>query len=514
MATGYLTKVGFKSGKWQRRFCTFIGGVFTYASGPDSHSKSVVNIDTHTVVQTVPEGTPALRGLAAGVDAKPCGAHSFKIATPWKNGTRTFYFTADSEPERDRWVAAIIAELQTKFPPPKNSHVLDGSLAEERPLARVPLFLEIVSAKGLPPRADASAPSASVRVSVIDDSGEDKTGLLCGPARPGTTEPIWRAFFSTGLLATSTHLLRVEVLDRGAVIAGCSVLVGQLRVTPPTSIRLTLPQPDPAGRPRTDATLCLRRVVPRFRRKVLYLVRAAQSRHVQAVQSKDPRLANAIDHPLSLEGVQEARELHRLWALPLDSDCRLEMMKVDLVMSSPLTRALQTAVVAFGGLPAVAKRNIFLLSLAREVQARGGHDTRGTKVGPALLKKAMTELREVVGEEAAHYNAVKIDSFDCFSQWWSESDKEEGEAETSLRLQQLRSLFHGLKFHTGLLVTHPVLASLFLRRFAAPELLSNPATAAMVHEDLPRAQCLRLELDLDAPSGPAIVSVSYPWARR
>ena len=61
------------------------------------------------------------------------------------------------------------------------------------------------------------------------------------------------------------------------------------------------------------------------------------------------------DLPLSPEGVKMARELLELWSAPRSRDCRAELLGVDMVISSPSTRAVQTALVAFQGLPALEK---------------------------------------------------------------------------------------------------------------------------------------------------------------
>ena len=58
-----------------------------------------------------------------------------------------------------------------------------------------------------------------------------------------------------------------------------------------------------------------------------------------------------------------------------------------------------------------------LLSLAREIRTPLSQDTTGVKVGPAILHRAIKELREVMGSEASTYTTVKIDPFDCHSQW-------------------------------------------------------------------------------------------------
>ncbi len=81
-------------------------------------------------MQTVEAGCPSKAGLAPNVEAKACGPFSFKVwvvSIPHvlihtqlvanlkdkdKGPPRTFFFTAESEEDRDKWVNAIIAELQ------------------------------------------------------------------------------------------------------------------------------------------------------------------------------------------------------------------------------------------------------------------------------------------------------------------------------------------------------------------------------------------------------------------
>ena len=48
--------------------------------------------------------------------------------------------------------------------------------------------------------------------------------------------------------------------------------------------------------------------------------------------------------------------------------------------------------------------------------------------------------------------------------------------------------------------------------FATADLLGNPATAAIIDTPLPHTHVLRVELDLDAKGGPAVVGVGYAWS--
>ena len=53
----------------------------------------------------------------------------------------------------------------------------------------------------------------------------------------------------------------------------------------------------------------------------------------------------------------------------------------------------------------------------------------------------------------------------------------------------------------------------YIYSFCTTELRADPSTAAIIGTPPGPAQCLRLEIDLEAAPGPAIVSIARPWLK-
>lgn len=497
---GYLQKIGFKSGKWQKRHCVLRNCVFSYAATSESMKKTSIAVDKTVCVQTVELGAVLDNALASGMPEQRMQAEfSFKLTCAWKGGIRAFYLIADTEEIRDSWVCAFINELKMMFDGPKRKLVQrEASLAFTRPLAATPLFLEIVGAARLPPAPESLG--AYVRVRGEDEDGKELFPWMRGPPmKSATGSPLWRAFFSTRSLITSKCFLCIEVRERSA--KGPSkddVLVGQfnlygLQLYGRVMRRLERPA-DPTC--SLEASVILQRIVPLFRRKVLFLVRAAAAR---------PAEAKGVDLPLGPEGFRAARLLNKLWAEPKSSACRKEMLDVDAIITSPMCRALQTAVVAFYNLPSA--RSIQLSSLCRELRTPSARDATGSVVGRSILERALTELRAFTDLPPS---ALTFDIFDCHSPWWSSFPDAQNEIDE--RLTHFRSMLHCLKFRAAVLVSHHFFLHDLISSCSSSAVLAQPVTQELLSPTgFPCAELVRVELDLDAPTGPTIVALERPW---
>eukprot|EP01033_Poteriospumella_lacustris_P001364 gene1364-995_t len=103
---------------------------------------------------------------------------------------------------------------------------------------------------------------------------------------------------------------------------------------------------------------------------------------------------------------------------------RQEYMKLflhaDAIYSSPLTRALQTAVLTMNGHPATKTYGMTLMSTIREVKRIGGLDTVGVAYGEAIESRLRNELAMILGaEEADRLVTFPIDFNDANLPWWT-----------------------------------------------------------------------------------------------
>jgi hypothetical protein len=114
--SGEMTKLGFESGKWQRRaFVLSIDGTLGYASGADKKAKKLIVLGPKSRVDLVPAGSPlADDALAAGV--RPASAlppYTLCLRAYTQRGdARTYYLVTDSAAEMLNWRDAFNKILQ------------------------------------------------------------------------------------------------------------------------------------------------------------------------------------------------------------------------------------------------------------------------------------------------------------------------------------------------------------------------------------------------------------------
>ena len=146
-------------------------------------------------------------------------------------------------------------------------------------------------------------------------------------------------------------------------------------------------------------------------RKV-FLIRHAESEHNEAEKNWDLRgLLLKRDHAITTKGYAQCDALHeyvkaqRADAASPWADARLELY------ASPLTRAVQTALIATDGLD----KPLVLLPDARELGAGpvAGRDSLGGAVG------VLEVLDRVSDESARPLEIERIDAARCERRWWS-----------------------------------------------------------------------------------------------
>jgi broad specificity phosphatase PhoE len=120
-------------------------------------------------------------------------------------------------------------------------------------------------------------------------------------------------------------------------------------------------------------------------------------------------------------------------------------LQADAVYCSPLTRALQTALVLLEGHPALELGGLTLASSIREVKALGGMDSVGVEVGLGIWERLHEQLSARLGPEhcdelMAPLSHGGFHSGDCDSQWWSPAASFEGHAEVDERVMDFLSL--------------------------------------------------------------------------
>jgi len=152
------------------------------------------------------------------------------------------------------------------------------------------------------------------------------------------------------------------------------------------------------------------------------------------------------DHPLSDRGITQCEELRaRLKASETDkaaSSAERRFMDAQLVYCSPLTRAVQTALICTSALLGAQNIPLHLMPSAREIKKFGGRDSHG-HYGPELLPRVTEKLAEYYGDARAQalvfdVHWVMDDVYD--DKWWNSILETQGQVEdrAACFLEQLR----------------------------------------------------------------------------
>ena len=165
-----------------------------------------------------------------------------------------------------------------------------------------------------------------------------------------------------------------------------------------------------AMRVRTLLLLCA--AVDSLKPRKVLLIRHAESEHNEAERNWDLKgLLLKRDHGITAAGYAQCDALReyvagqRADAASPWADARLELY------ASPLTRAIQTALIATGGID----KPLVLLPDARELGAGpiAGRDSLGAAVG-------VLEILDRVSDESARPLAIeRVDAARCEARWWS-----------------------------------------------------------------------------------------------
>jgi broad specificity phosphatase PhoE len=208
------------------------------------------------------------------------------------------------------------------------------------------------------------------------------------------------------------------------------------------------------------------------------------------------------DHPLTPQGVAQARGLNDKWRRALgrdfgerplpfleydesgylgDKDDANCLERVDVVWASPLTRALQTALIGFHGFPPL--RSLALHASCREVKNVGGFDSVGLATGSYnILQRCEKKLAEAVGQPDAAAqicNGLACDARDAAGEWWLPSERREGKRALDRRAAEfLREVqYETLEGHcqAPLVVSHShFIRGLFKRYRDAADVATKP----------------------------------------
>jgi len=158
------------------------------------------------------------------------------------------------------------------------------------------------------------------------------------------------------------------------------------------------------------------------------------------------RMKATNDHPLNHEGIIQARKLYRSWRTAStdrnDPDVQRFLSEDNFILTSPLTRAVETCLLSLGNHPAISK-GVFLYRQIRERKNIMGFDTKGIVTGRRIKKRVRKVMEENMhlhsnfgrDERAKFCNRIcnvplfEHDCTDGSGIWWTKKKDTDGDME-------------------------------------------------------------------------------------
>jgi len=256
-------------------------------------------------------------------------------------------------------------------------------------------------------------------------------------------------------------------------------------------------------------------------KRTVFFVRHAESVWNDAQSKKHYySMVKETDHPLSIKGREQAEALSeklQQLARGAEVDPRADaMLSPDAVWVSPLTRAVQTAVIGLGPLLTRPEglSKMTLLANAREKKNMGGMDTCSTKTGISILECVVEKLRACYSESSDQARDHVLDTFAklCFDvrevegKWWCEGQVE-SKATFQARLEEFMAQLLYTPHRSIVVVGHSHFFRAFFARYLSEEFKKREPTFSqhMMEQKLSNCGVVRMELDPQrGPEGPIV----------
>lgn len=136
------------------------------------------------------------------------------------------------------------------------------------------------------------------------------------------------------------------------------------------------------------------------------------------------------------------------------------------VYSSPLTRAIETALIGLSGHEALINGGVTLYSLIREIKGPGGIDSVGTCYGEEAIRgRLQSELLSVVDrpDKVEAIMKTKIHENDAQLPWWTPPSTFDSKGDVDKRIEEVLNFIRYEDFETAIFVGH----SLFFKRLCS-----------------------------------------------
>jgi len=351
--------------------------------------------------------------------------------------------------------------------------------------------------------------SPSVRAWAEDESGNTVGKVAVWPARHCHNAPSWYTAYSLDfpIGRTGVARLKLELTDLGVLIGSLDIPYDQLPGHSRIDLELQLrPEADspPSGKACTVSfqVLDAREVLGP---KTVFLVRHGESSWNKAQSKLDLyEMGRQTDHPLSPDGFAQSEALNE--AIEKDTK-HLGLLNPDVVFVSPLTRAVQTAVIGLRKvLSEPGSGELVLMANAREKQNFGGFDSQPSAIGSGVIKRTLEELVILYQEQKNSkitsktmvdaFRKLKFDTHEVEGRWWNPVSAESDE-QVKGRLQEFMAQLKYSSHRNIVVVGHSHFFRAVFKEFLSDGFKEKQTDFAKQLSTLKVSNCGVVRLDLD-----------------
>lgn len=377
------------------------------------------------------------------------------------------------------------------------------------------LVIEVLSGTGFPRTDIIGYCDPYITLSVKRRNGTT-TGypLQCSDFKVETSSPVWHCYRNCGPYNANDYLT-IKTYDYdwdsgNDFISAVDIPISKIKSSPCTFEVGNKKDKQPF-------TITLRRVEHNFSQtsKTIFLVRHGESKWNAAQQAHEFGKMLAYDHALNKVGINQACTLNTSWGEEKKKHDSKEhnssnnpgtlvtqFLEADQVFTSPLTRALQTCLLALENHPCVASNGVTLLPSVRERKGRGGLDTVGIAIGVSAIKaRAIDELRVELGEEKFAEKKsclnVKLEENGTGQIWWTPKSRHDSPKRLESRVDDFLNAMQFMDFRRGIVAGH----SLFFRELCKSRMDTSFASAhpkfaaELKSKKMNNGACLAITLD-------------------
>eukprot|EP00929_Paragymnodinium_shiwhaense_P090817 TRINITY_DN50915_c0_g1_i1.p1 TRINITY_DN50915_c0_g1~~TRINITY_DN50915_c0_g1_i1.p1 ORF type:complete len:471 (+),score=82.50 TRINITY_DN50915_c0_g1_i1:113-1525(+) len=274
----------------------------------------------------------------------------------------------------------------------------------------------------------------SVKAWCEDDCGKVVGSEAQWKGRTVTDAPTWYSARSLGVLQKEVGrlVLRLEIWSRSEIVAWLSVPMKNIQFGNLTTLDLNVSKQQYEGRSAIAFQMVEGTSI--LKPKTIFFIRHGESRWNSAQSSWNVyELLRMQDHPLSDRGRQQCEILGERLSAPGEDSTACSIAGADAIYVSPLTRAIQTAAIAFQKVFAAADAptDLVLMANAREKKNFGGKDSSSSSMGADILQRAIDELRRLYGAKdhdvVTSLRKVRFDTLEVEKEWWHRGRRETAE---------------------------------------------------------------------------------------